>query len=132
MAKVVALWDELRAQPGPFHLALRGQSMWPAAPEGSLLAVTPCPTSALRPGDMVTFRMGVRVLTHRVRRVLPTGHVVSWGDSLLEADPPIPPEDVLGRAETVRRGPLFVGRPRLRLTVRRLLASLARRRDRSS
>jgi signal peptidase len=128
METIVALWDELRSHPGPFHLVLRGSSMWPAAPEGSVVSVTPCPTSALRPGDMVTFKIGRRVITHRVHRLLADGRVSTWGDSIMTADPPLRAEDILGRAEVLRRGPLFKGRPRIRLTLRRVLAELARRR----
>ena len=128
METIVALWDELRSRPGPFHLVLHGSSMWPAAPEGSLVSVTPCPAHALRPGDMVTFKFGQRVITHRVHRSLADGRVCTWGDSILVADPPLRDGDILGRAEVLRRGPLFKGRPRIRLTLRRLLAELARRR----
>jgi hypothetical protein len=70
METIVALWDELRSRPGPFHLVLRGSSMWPAAPEGSLLAVTPCPAAALVAGEMVTFKIGDRIITHRVHCAL--------------------------------------------------------------
>jgi signal peptidase len=128
MEAIVALWVELKAHPGPFHLVMRGSSMWPAAPEGSLMSVTPCPIRSLSPGEMVTFKIGRRIITHRVHRVLADGRVCAWGDSILTADPPLGDDDVLGRAEVLRRGPLFKGRPRIRLTLRRLLAELARRR----
>jgi signal peptidase len=105
MSVVLALWDELRGRPGPFHFELRGVSLWPAAPEGSILAVSPCPASALRAGDLVTFRRDRRVITHRVIAVVEGDHVLAWGDSLLHPDPLIAPADVLGRATVVRRGP---------------------------
>ena len=78
---------------------------------------------------MVTFKIGQRIITHRVHRLLADGGVSAWGDSIVEADPPLREADILGRAEVLRRGPLFKGRPRIRLTLRRLLAELARRRD---
>ncbi len=66
----------------------------------SVLAVRPCATRALRPrrfGDVS--RIGDRVITHRVQRVLEDGQVVSWGDTLPRrptfAD--FAREDVLGR-----------------------------------
>lgn len=114
MSALLALWDELRARPGPFHLEMRGASMWPAAPEGSLLAVTPCAPGALRPGDLVTFRRRDTVVTHRVVAVRARGdaianvEVIAWGDSLLRPDPPIPAADVLGRAAVLRRGPTLL------------------------
>lgn len=105
MSVVLALWDELCGRPGPFHFELRGVSLWPAAPEGSILAVSPCPASALRAGDLVTFRRDHRVITHRVIAVVEGDRVLAWGDSLLRPDPLIAPADVLGRAIVVRRGP---------------------------
>jgi signal peptidase len=111
MAALLALWDELRARPGPFHLEMRGGSMWPAAPEGSVLAVEPCPASVLRAGELVTFRRGCVVVTHRVIAIAPDGCVIAWGDSLLRPDPPIPPGDVLGRARVVQRGPMLFRAP---------------------
>jgi signal peptidase len=106
MRVLLELWDDLRDKPGPFHFELRGVSMWPAAPEGSILAVTPCPSSALRAGELVTFRRDRRILTHRVVELGAGGQVVAWGDSLLRPDPPIAAADVLGRATVVRRGPM--------------------------
>ncbi len=107
MDVILALWDELRASPGPFRFELRGASMWPAAPEGTLLAVSPCSVAALHPGDLVTFRRRGLVVTHRVIAVRDDGRVIAWGDSLLRPDAPIDPEDVLGRAVVVRRGPVL-------------------------
>ncbi|EYF04409.1 Hypothetical protein CAP_4548 [Chondromyces apiculatus DSM 436] len=108
MAALLALWDALRERSGPFFVEMRGASMWPAAPEGSLLSVVPCAARALSPGELVMFRRGATVVTHRVVRVEAGGEVICWGDALLERDAPVAAEDVLGRATVVRRGPLLV------------------------
>jgi signal peptidase len=100
---------------------MRGASMWPAAPEGSVLAVTPCTAAALRPGDLVVFRLGAAVITHRVIGVDEGGRVRAWGDALLRPDPPIAPGDVLGRARVVQRGRTgFVAAQRLGAAALRL------------
>lgn len=145
MGALLALWDELRARGEPIHAEMRGASMWPAAPEGSVLAVTPCPSTELHPGDLVVFRLGAAVITHRVIGVDEGGRVRAWGDALLRPDPPIAPGDVLGRARVVRRGSMILPAPsRARASLRtgfvaaqRLGAAAlrladARRRDRAS
>ncbi len=104
MELILELWDELREKPGPFLFTMRGQSMWPSAPEGSVLAIHPCAAGALSPGDLVTYRRGRRVITHRVVGIARDGDVAAWGDSLLEADQPVRPNDVLGRAFVRTRG----------------------------
>ncbi|AKT43453.1 S24/S26 family peptidase [Chondromyces crocatus] len=108
MGVLLALWEELRQRSGPFHVEMRGASMWPAAPEGSLLAVTPCSVGALSPGELVMFRRGAAVITHRVIRVTACGQVICWGDALLEPDTAVRAEDVLGRVTVVKRGALMV------------------------
>jgi signal peptidase len=123
---ILALWDELRAAPGPHRFVMRGVSMWPAVPEGSILEVRPCASRDLLPGQMVTFRRGNTVVTHRVRAIDERGRVAAWGDSVLRPDAPIEPDDVLGEATLVRRGRLR-DRASVRLAVRRLLAEVARR-----
>lgn len=123
---MLELWDELRAKPGPFLFRMQTSSMWPAVPAGSLLAIRPCPASSLAPGDLVTFRRRGLIVTHRVVRLLEGDRVLSWGDALLRPDAPIPPGDVLGRAELVERGPLLGADATLRLAVRRALAGLKR------
>ena len=108
---MLELWEELRARGEPIHAEMRGASMWPAAPEGSELVVTPCTSTELRSGDLVVFRLGAAVITHRVIDVDEGGQVRAWGDALLQPDPPIAPGDVLGRARVVRRGPMILPAP---------------------
>lgn len=122
---LLALWDELRATPGPHQFVMRGSSMWPAVPDGSVLEVHPCSPTALRPGQMVTFRRLGTVVTHRVMSITPRGEVIAWGDSLLAPDEPIPARDVLGEARLVRSGSRR-DQMGIRILVRRLLAGVHR------
>ena len=120
---LLALWDELRRLPGPHLFVLHGVSMWPAVPDGSLLAVRPCRGDELAPGDLVTFRRRATIVTHRVISVDSTGRVIARGDSVLSPDQPIEPEDVFGRATVVRRSSPW-GRYDVRLVARRLITAL--------
>jgi signal peptidase len=107
MSIVLELWEDLRSREGPFHFIMRGFSMWPAAPDGSLLAVDPSARSRLAPGDLVTFRRGPKVITHRVFAVAADGAVATWGDTSQLPDGMISPQDILGRATVIERAPLF-------------------------
>src|SRR5262249_5841110 len=131
MELLLSMWEELRSKAGPFHLRMRGTSMWPAVPEGSLIAVFPCPTGELRRGDLVTFRRGGSIVTHRVVRVDERGRVRAWGDSLATPDAWLEPPDVLGRGLVLERGSLgSLGRI-ARVLPRFALSSLLRARARS-
>jgi signal peptidase I len=121
----LALWDELRATPGPHLFVMRGMSMWPSAPDGSVLAVRPCSSRDLAPGQMVTFRRAGMIVTHRVIHVDREGTVLAWGDAVLTPDARIGPADVLGAASLVGRGALG-GPAAVRTVVRRLGAGIAR------
>jgi hypothetical protein len=58
---------------------------------------------AYRPGDVVLFSRKGRLFVHRVVE-MSGGAVVTRGDSMLDADPPVALSDVLGRAEAIGRG----------------------------
>src|SRR5258708_31307491 len=58
---------------------------------------------AYRPGDVVLFSRKGRLFVHRVVE-MSGGAVVTRGDSMLDADPPVAPGDVLGRLESIGRG----------------------------
>jgi hypothetical protein len=122
---VLELWEELKKTPGPHLFVMHGVSMWPAVPDGSILAVRPCRSRELAPGQMVTFRRQGTVVTHRVIEVGLDGQVLAWGDSVLARDAPIDPADVLGAATLMRRGPLRGPAP-VRVALRRVLAVFAR------
>src|SRR5258708_13000746 len=57
---------------------------------------------AYRPGDVVLFSRNGRLFVHRVVE-MSCGAVVTRGDSMLDADPPVAVSDVLGRVEAIER-----------------------------
>ena len=59
--------------------------------------------AAYRPGDVVLFSRNGRLFVHRVVE-MSGGAVVTRGDSMLDADPPVAVSDVLGRVESIERG----------------------------
>ena len=84
-------------------VVLRGNSMAPTAPVGSLLLVQAVPADALAAGDVVTFTApGGTVTTHRIVRVIDREdgpYLETKGDNSATADPrPFPASLVLGRA----------------------------------
>lgn len=103
METVLAMWDEIRARGTPILARMRGSSMWPAVPEGSLVRITPCAMSDLRRGELATIRVKNRLVTHRVFAIGST--LTTWGDSVLARDRAVGEPDVLGRAEIVERAP---------------------------
>ena len=58
---------------------------------------------AYRPGDVVLFSRNGRLFVHRVVE-MSGGAVVTRGDSMLNADPPVAVSDVLGLVESIERG----------------------------
>ena len=81
---------------------VRGASMAPAVPPGSLVRLSPLPARSLLKGDVVLAltSTGLPVL-HRVRGV-GTALVRLRGDALPEDDPPVPIGNVLALADVVR------------------------------
>jgi signal peptidase len=77
--------------------------MEPAIPVGSAVLAVPVAPADLRPGDVVTIRVGARhsVFTHRVVRVatLPDGlYLETKGDGNAHSDPAlVPATSVIGR-----------------------------------
>ena len=59
--------------------------------------------AAYRTGDVVLFSRKGRLFVHRVVE-MSGGAVVTRGDSMLDADPPVAVSDVLGRVESIERG----------------------------
>jgi signal peptidase len=76
-------------------------SMDPAVPAGAVIAVKPVNPAEVKPGDIITFRAGGRLVTHRVFEV--TGDAasrsfVTKGDGNEDPDPtPVPASAVTGR-----------------------------------
>ncbi len=105
---IVALWllvlgtvlayvigSRLAPLTGHHLIVIRGGSMEPAIPLGSLVALRPVPADEIRPGDVVTMQLrNDTLVTHRVVRVaeLADGpHLETKGDNNAEPDPVLVP-----------------------------------------
>ena len=80
---------------GALRLRVSGFSMLPSIWPGDIACVSR--VDAYRPGDVVLlFSRKGRLFIHRVVE-MSGGAVVTRGDSMLDADPPVAVSDVLGR-----------------------------------
>ena len=86
---------------GVLRLRVNGFSMLPSIWPGDIACVSR--VVAYRPGDVVLFSRKGRLFIHRVVE-MSGGAVVTRGDSMLDADPPVAVSDVLGRVESIERG----------------------------
>lgn len=84
-------------------LAVKGDSMAPLLRHGDSVLVNPCSSHDCQPGDLVVFRAGGALLTHRLVRKTLT-HLISKGDANLIADPPHSLDDFVGLVQMIRRG----------------------------
>jgi len=84
-----------------------GDSMYPAIRSGDYLEIAPCPVSQLRLGDVILAMTKRGLTAHRIVRIRDAEDAVRItmrGDNALRSDPPVAPEDVLGRVERVENG----------------------------
>src|SRR3989442_10835380 len=86
---------------GVLRLRVSGFSMLPSIWPGDIACVSR--VVAYQPGDVVLFSRKGRLFIHRVVETS-GGAVVTRGDSMLDADPPVAVSDVLGRVEGIARG----------------------------
>jgi hypothetical protein len=82
---------------------LRGTSMGLAIPSGSLIRIIQNARGALRPGQVVAFLAGSRVMVHRVVHVGRRGRarmfLITHGDGNWICDPPVGLETIAGLVE---------------------------------
>ena len=86
---------------GALRLRVNGFSMLPSIWPGDIACVSR--VAAYRPGDVVLFSRKGRLFIHRVVE-MSGGAVVTRGDSMLDADPPVRAGDLLGRVVSIERG----------------------------
>jgi hypothetical protein len=108
---------------GRLRLRVVGSSMLPTLWPGDLISVSDREVDRALPGDLVVFRLGDRLVTHRVVEVRKTKsevrspksviqirspesplEFVTRGDALSANDPPVSSQDLLGRVVAVERG----------------------------
>jgi signal peptidase I len=92
---------------GEARLAASGSSMLPTIRPGDVLEVHRESMAAVSIGDIVVFEREARLVTHRVvEKVLGPERtlLITRGDALRAADPPVTPEELLGRVTAILRG----------------------------
>lgn len=88
--------DALRGH-GGLRLRVRGESMLPTLWPGEVVEIEGCSREEVRPGEIVLARRDGRLFLHRlVAPCAPNGFRLR-GDSMPGADPPYPPEALLGK-----------------------------------
>ena len=112
---------QLLAQGVSVRFRAGGASMQPAIADGDAVVFAPVSAGAVRPGDVVLYCRGLRSIAHRVVRISRAKPNVTAlllrGDATEACDPPVRPQDVLGRVIAVEPGAC-------RTQVRGLLAGL--------
>jgi hypothetical protein len=93
---------------GTQELKAGGRSMLPAIWPGDRLSIRSTDPSHIAAGDIVAFRRHAAIVVHRVVGILaaPSGtSLITRGDGLRTADPPVPASALLGRVVAQARGP---------------------------
>ena len=84
-----------------------GRSMFPTIKDGEAICVAPISPRAIRRGDIILYRLARGVIAHRVLRSEEKSGVgrvfITRGDASGSEDPPILPEEILGRVTAVER-----------------------------
>lgn len=87
---------------GQVHLKVSGTSMLPSIWPGDVLTISPVDIADVIAGQIVVFSRSSFLVTHRV--ICNSGStLVTRGDSLPLADPPISKDELLGRVVSVLR-----------------------------
>ncbi|MEO8302754.1 MAG: S24/S26 family peptidase [Betaproteobacteria bacterium] len=111
---------------GELRLRVVGSSMLPAVWPGDVLSIRHCGPEDAEVGDIVLFTRHGRLFAHRV--VARTQDcLVTQGDGMAKADPPVIGPELVGRVSQIdRRGRLF--RPAMKLSFGgRIAAAIFRR-----
>jgi hypothetical protein len=92
---------------GQAKLAVTGSSMLSSIWPGDILEVSRQDAAEICPGEVVLFERDGRLLAHRVVEKVcgPEGTLlITRGDGLRAAEPPVSPEELLGRVTAIVRG----------------------------
>ncbi|MBI3667923.1 MAG: S24/S26 family peptidase [Acidobacteria bacterium] len=95
---------------GEVRLQVKGSSMLPSMWPGDILrirSIHPQDGAWARPGDIVVFHREGRLITHRVVETSSHPGAAYWitrGDRHTKADPPVSPDELLGRVVAIQRG----------------------------
>ena len=94
---------------GTLRLRVNGFSMLPSIWPGDVVCVSGADRDAYRPGDVVLYSRKGRLFVHRLVEMAGEA-VVTRGDAMLDADPPVRAGNLLGRVVSIERGGRGCGR----------------------
>jgi hypothetical protein len=114
---------------GEVRLRVTGSSMLPSVRPGDVLTIRRCVMSAVESGAIVLFTRDGRLFAHRVVARRNT-HLITSGDALEWQDPPVRPDQLLGRVVTLTRNGRRHEPPSLTIG-RRIAAAVVRRSPRA-
>jgi signal peptidase I len=120
---------EVLRSSGSLRLCVTGWSMLPTVWPGDTLVIERMSNDAASKGEIVLFGRDRRLFAHRVvaKRKPHDAAILTRGDAMPTADPPVPESDVLGRVSfIVRNGRCIEPSRRMRLSKRAVAAVLRR------
>lgn len=87
---------------GEVRLKVTGSSMLPVIWPGDEITVMRCEYSGLHMGEVVLYHRDCKLTAHRIKRIA-HDHLVTRGDSLPSYDPPVRPDEIVGRVVSIHR-----------------------------
>lgn len=97
------LVSDVARSAGEVRLRVTGASMLPAVWPGDEVTVRRCELAELEPGQIVLYRRDGKLTAHRIQH-LKSDHLIARGDSLPSLDPPVQPNEIVGRVVSISRG----------------------------
>ena len=100
------LAEQVLRSSGQLRLRATGTSMLPTVWPGDLLTIRRQPLSCVLPGALVLYTRHNRFFVHRVlRKFVRDGYpmLLTRGDALPQADPPVSPQEFLGAVIAIER-----------------------------
>ena len=88
---------------GESRLRVTGASMLPAVWPGDVITVQQRGWSDLRPGQIVLYRRGGRLIAHCIQSSS-GGRMITKGDSLVAVDPAVEESEIIGQVVRISRG----------------------------
>jgi signal peptidase I len=99
----VDLSTELLQDGRSIRFCAHGMSMNPTILHGDFVTVEPIEPSEIRRGDIVLYRDRDHVIAHRVVGLTASKRFLFCGDGRETADPPVRPDQILGRVVALER-----------------------------
>jgi signal peptidase I len=123
---------EVLRSSGTLRLQVTGSSMLPSVLPGDTLIIERATAGTVSEGDVVLFGRDRRLFAHRV--ITPANRradskVITRGDAMPAADPPVTPSDLLGRVALIQRDGKCIAPSRRPKLSQRALAALVRHSD---